>query len=158
MTDFDPARLAAVISPLRRALLAATRAEAGLPELAEAQIDVLRTLPRGTLRGPAEIATQLRLSRPTVSNLLATMQAQELIERAADPSDGRRVVVRASERALDLFDRFDAVNSSLVERVSRELSEGDRTALAAALPALERLCSVLTESALPAPPTPKDAS
>lgn len=144
MTGLDAARLAAVISPLRRALLAATRAEAGLPELSEAQIDVLRTLPTGAIRGPAEIAAQLRLSRPTVSNLLSSMEADGLIERGPDPSDGRRVVVRASDRALDLFDRFDAVNSALVARVGRELDDADRAALDAALPALERLCAALT--------------
>lgn len=144
MTVLDAARLAAVISPLRRALLAATRAEAGLPELSEAQIDVLRTLPRGVRRGPAEISAVLRLSRPTVSNLLGTMETEGLIERGPDPSDGRRVVVRASERALDLFDRFDAVNSALVARVGLALDDADRAALGAALPALERLCAALT--------------
>ncbi|MFK0240129.1 MarR family winged helix-turn-helix transcriptional regulator [Microbacterium sp. NPDC090281] len=149
MTGLDAARLAAVISPLRRALLAATRAEAGLPELSEAQIDVLRTLPAGASRGPAEIAAQLRLSRPTVSNLLSSMEADGLVERGPDPSDGRRVVVRASDRALDLFDRFDAVNSALVERVSRELDDADRAALDAALPALERLCAALTRPDAP---------
>ncbi|KJL20354.1 MarR family protein [Microbacterium oxydans] len=157
-TGFDAARLAAVISPLRRTLLAATRAEAGLPELAEAQIDVLRTLPRGTSRGPADIAAQLRLSRPTVSNLLGTMQTEGLIERDLDPSDGRRVVVRASARALGLFDRFDAVHSAVVARASRELDDRDRAALDAALPALERLCAVLTAPREHSSSTPSDAT
>lgn len=157
MIRLDTARLAAVISPLRRALLAATRAEAGLPELSEAQIDVLRTLPTGTSRGPAEIAARLRLSRPTVSNLLRSMEADGLVVRGPDPSDGRRVVVYASDRALDLFDRFDAVNSALVARMSRELDDADRAALDAALPALERLCAALTGPDATASPTPQDA-
>lgn len=144
MSGFDAARLAAVISPLRRALLAAARADAGLPELSEAQIDVLRTLPHGTVRGPAQIAAQLRLSRPTVSNLLSSMEADTLVERTPDPTDGRRVVVRASARALDLFDRFDAANSALVATASADLDDDDRAALAAALPVLERLCAALT--------------
>lgn len=158
MSGFDAARLAAVISPLRRALLAAIRAEAELPELSEAQIDILRTLPRGTSRGPGGIAGQLRLSRPTVSNLLASMADEGLIERGPDPSDGRRVMVRASERALELFDRFDAVNSALVARSIRELDDGDREALATAVPALERLCSVLAGPATPAPPNGQDTT
>lgn len=144
MSGFDAARLAAVISPLRRALLAAARADARLPELSEAQIDVLRALPRGTARGPAQIAAQLRLSRPTVSNLLSSMEAETLIERTPDPTDGRRVVVRASARALDLFDRFDAANSALVAKASADLDDDDRAALTAALPVLERLCTALT--------------
>lgn len=143
MTAFDAARFAAVISPLRRALLAATRSEARLPELSEAQIDVIRALPRGATRGPAEVATMLRLSRSTVSNLLGAMEADGLVERGPDPSDGRRVVVRASDRALELFDRFDAANASLVARATAALDDDEREALGAALPALERLLAVL---------------
>lgn len=142
--ELDASRLAAVISPLRRALLSATRAAAHLPELSEAQIDVLRTLPRGIAKGPAEIAAQLRLGRPTVSNLLGAMESEGLIERTPDPSDGRRVVVTASPRALDLFERFDSASSRLVVEASAQLDTVERTALSAALPALERLCVLLT--------------
>lgn len=144
--DFDAARLAAVISPLRRALLAATRAEARLPELPDAQIDVIRALPRGTALGPAQIAAKLRLSRPTVSNLLGTMEASGLVERRSDPSDGRRVLVRASDRALDLFGRFDVASTALVQRATAALDAEERTTLADALPVLERLCAVLAGS------------
>ncbi|MDQ0649589.1 DNA-binding MarR family transcriptional regulator [Microbacterium natoriense] len=140
----DAARLAAVISPLRRALLSATRASAELPELPEAQIDVLRTLPRGTAKGPAEIAAQLRLGRPTISNLLGAMESDGLVERGADPVDGRRVLVTASPRALDLFERFDSSSSRLVAEAVSRLGDAERSALSEALPALERLCAVLT--------------
>lgn len=149
MTGFNAARLAAVISPLRRALLAATRAEAALPELADSQIDVIRALPRGTRRGPAEIAAMLRLSRPTVSNLLGIMETEGLLERAPDPSDGRRVTVRASATALDLFDRFDAANEALVARATATLDDEDRVALGRALPVLETLCAALGVSTMP---------
>lgn len=160
MSDLDASRLAAVISPLRRALLAATRAEARLPELSDAQIDVIRALPRGMSRGPAEIADRLRLSRSTVSNLLGAMESDGLVERTPAPTDGRRVVVRASEAALDLFDRFDAANSALVAQAAAQLEPGERAALDAALPVLERLCAVLTGTESP-PPTsgrPDDAT
>lgn len=161
MSELDAARLAAVISPLRRALLAATRAQARLPELSDAQMDVIRALPRGTSRGPAEIAARLRLSRSTVSNLLGAMEGDGLIERSPAPSDGRRVVVRASARALDLFDRFDSANSALVAQATAKLDDDERSALTAAVPALERLCAVLgggTAESFDAPDTPTDAS
>lgn len=143
MSELDAARLAAVISPLRRALLAATRAEARLPELSDAQIDVIRALPRGVSRGPAEIAERLRLSRPTVSNLLTAMEGDGLVERTPAPSDGRRVVVRSSPMALDLFDRFDAANSALAAQATAKLDPDETAALAAAIPVLERLCALL---------------
>lgn len=147
MSELDAARLAAVISPLRRALLAATRAEARLPELSDAQIDVIRALPRGTSQGPAEIATRLRLGRSTVSNLLGAMEGEGLIERSPAPSDGRRVVVQASAKALDLFDRFDSANSALVAQATSQLDDEGRAALAAAVPVLERLCDLLGATA-----------
>ncbi|MEV4776086.1 MarR family winged helix-turn-helix transcriptional regulator [Microbacterium sp. LWH12-1.2] len=161
MTAFDAARLAAVISPLRRALLAATRAAARLPELPDAQIDVIRALPRGTARGPAEIAAQLRLSRPTVSNLLGTMEAARLVERTSDPSDGRRVLVQASDRALDLFARFDAASAAILTQASSMLNSGERAILADALPVLERLSVALSEAdaaASDAPTAPEETS
>lgn len=154
MSGVDPARLAAVISPLRRALLAATRAEAGLPELSEPQIDIIRALPRHTARGPAEIAAQLRLSRPTVSNLLGAMEADGLVIRSPDPSDGRRIVVRASDRALALFDRFDVASSALVRQAIATLDFEQRATLAAAVPVLERLCAVLSGADAAASDTP----
>lgn len=152
--SLDATRFAAVISPLRRALLAATRADADLPELPDAQIDILRALPRGTARGSAEIADVLRLQRSTVSNLLGAMQADGLVVRSPDPRDGRRVMVRASARALDLFDRFDAAHSALVERATAELPAAERAALALAVPALEQLCAVLTSLPLEPPKEP----
>ncbi|WP_435749185.1 MarR family winged helix-turn-helix transcriptional regulator [Microbacterium sp. PMB16] len=158
MSELDAARLAAVISPLRRALLAATRAQARLPELSDAQIDVIRALPRGISRGPAEIADRLRLSRSTVSNLLGAMEAARLVERMPAVSDGRRVEVRASAEALDLFDRFDAANSALVTQAAAQLDPSERAALDAALPVLERLCALLggapTDAEVSASPHP----
>lgn len=147
MTSFDAARLAAIISPLRRALMTASRTAARLPDVPDAQVDVIRALPRCTAKGSAELAAQLRLSRSTVSNLLGSMESVGLVERTPDSSDRRRVVVRASERALDLFARFDAASAALITKASDALDDQERIALADALPALERLCDVLLGTA-----------
>jgi len=64
--SFDAARLAAVISPLRRALLAAAREQEGLPDIPDAQIEIIRALPRGTVAAPGELAETLGLGRSTI--------------------------------------------------------------------------------------------
>jgi DNA-binding MarR family transcriptional regulator len=143
-TELDAARLASVISPLRRTLLAAARAVEHLPEIPDAQIEIVRALPRGTVAGPGELAERLRLSRSTVSNLLTTMEANGLVERRPRPGNHRHVDVRATAKALDLFDRFDLASGNLVARAAATLSATDRSALAAAVPALERLRYALT--------------
>jgi DNA-binding MarR family transcriptional regulator len=143
VTDLDAARLASVISPLRRTLLAAARAAEHLPEIPDAQIEIIRALPAGTVAGSGELARQLGLSRSTVSNLLTTMEAGGLIERSTRSGDRRRIEIRTTARAHDLFDRFDLASSALVTDAAATLSSTDRAALAAALPALERLREAL---------------
>ena len=157
-------RLAAVISPLRRTLLAAARERGGLPDIPDAQIEVVRALlgasggdagqgaehgagrrPAG--RGPAELAQALHLSRPTVSNLLGAMEADGLVERRRADDDGRRVVVVASARATELFHRFDEAAGDILREALKLLDPADRAAVEAAVPALEALADALRGTA-----------
>ena len=144
--ELDAARLASVISPLRRTLLAAARAAEHLPEIPDAQIEIVRALPRGTISGPGELAERLRLSRSTVSNLLTTMEGRGLVERRPRPGNHRHVDVLATPKALDLFDRFDLASGELVAGAAATLPAADRAALAAAVPALERLRDALAQT------------
>lgn len=139
----DAGRLAAVISPLRRALLAAAREREALPEISDAQIDVLRALPRGSSASPSGLAEQLGLGRSTISNLLASMERAGLVTRRPRGADRRQVDVAASPKALDYFDRFDGASAAIAAEAAASLSRDDVTALEVALPALERLRDAL---------------
>lgn len=143
---FDHGRLAAVVSPLRRTLLVAARERGDLPDIPDAQIEVVRALllSDGSVEpGPAELADALQLSRPTVSNLLRVMEADGLVERRRAAGDGRRVVVVASARAIDLFRRFDQASGEILGEALDLLDPSDRVAVSAAVPALERLVAAL---------------
>jgi DNA-binding MarR family transcriptional regulator len=154
MSDFDPARLAAVISPLRRTLLAAARRAEDLPEIPDAQIQIIRALPQGAIATPGELAERLDLSRPTVSNLLRAMDSAGLVTRNPSTDDRRRVLVSVTAKALDLFERFDRAGAALVADAAATLPAADRRALAAALPALERLRDAITAQRAAVPPPP----
>ncbi len=142
---FDAGRLAAIISPLRRARLAAAREREGLPDIPDAQIEVLRSLPRGTVASPGGLARSLGLGRSTISNLLASMERAGLVARRARTDDRRQVDVVASAEALGYFDRFDAASAAIVAEAPASLSPDDLAALEAAAPALERLRDALVE-------------
>jgi DNA-binding MarR family transcriptional regulator len=143
----DAGRLAGVISPLRRSLLRVARTAEHLPEIPDAQIEVLRALPSGVERASSELADALGLGRPTISNLLREMERAGLVARRGDPDDRRRVLVAASDRALDLLARFDRASTvALVDAIDR-LDQADRDALDAALGALERLRDVIDDIA-----------
>ena len=142
---FDAGRLAAVVSPLRRALLAAAREREGLPDIPDAQIEVLRSLPRGAVASPGGLAESLGLGRSTISNLLASMERAGLVARRARTDDRRQVDVVASAEALGYFDRFDHASATIVADAAASLSAEDRAALEAAVPALERLRDALVD-------------
>jgi DNA-binding MarR family transcriptional regulator len=140
---FDVARFSGLISPLRRSLLRAARESEHLPDLPDAQIEVLRALPEGTTRSPVELADDLSLNRTTVSNLLRAMEADGLITREPGALDRRRVEVLASPKAHSLLERFDTASAAILAESLADLARTDVVALAAALPALERLRDTL---------------
>lgn len=142
----DAARLAAVISPLRRTLLTVTRARADLPDIPDAQVEILRALPRGTAVSPGELAATLGLRKSSVSNLLAAMERAGLISRRPSPDDGRGVQVRASDAALDHFEAFDATSTSVILEAVARLEPAEQQVLADAVPVLERLRDLVGES------------
>ncbi|MGO1545096.1 MAG: MarR family winged helix-turn-helix transcriptional regulator [Gulosibacter sp.] len=141
--NLNGSRLAAIISPLRRALLSAARRREGLPDLSEAQIEVVRALPNGTVSSPGELAKTLSMERSTISNLLRVMERDGLIVRRQSAQDRRGVEVLASAQALDIFARFDAASSAILEESATQLSTQEVGALDAAIPALEKLHEIL---------------
>lgn len=143
MSEPDAGRLAAVVSPLRRRLLGAARSRDHLPDLPDAQIEVIRALPAGTVLAPSALADRLGVQRSTISNLLKAMERSGLVVRRAASGDGRGVEVQASDRALDVFARFDRAAAEVVADAAAGLGPADRAAIAAAIPALERLRDAL---------------
>lgn len=142
----NAAALSRTLGPLRRAVLRATRLAEDLPDLPETHIEVLRTVAGTPGLGPPAIAEQLRLARPTVSNLMKTMQRAHLIELARDVDDARRVHVTATAKALELLRRYDAASEAILTAAMNELDPDERAAVAAAVPALAKLQSILSES------------
>ncbi|MEV4341382.1 MarR family winged helix-turn-helix transcriptional regulator [Streptomyces sp. NPDC049590] len=141
------AGLGGLLGPLRRAVLRATRNAEGLPDLPEAQIELLRALsssPEGLSPGAA--AARVRVAPSTVSNLVRVMSAARLVERVRPEHDQRTVVLTASQEALHLLERYDRASTAALTRVVEELSDTDRAALHQALPALDRLVTALETS------------
>lgn len=63
------------------------------------------------LEGPAragDLATALRVTRPTMSKQLGRLERAGLIERAADPADARATIVRLSPAGRRIHDRLVA--------------------------------------------------
>lgn len=145
MDALDPSRLTRLISPLKRTLLRAARQADGLPDIPDAQIEVLRALPAGSALSPGELAARLQLKPSTISNLLGAMADAGLITRTPAEHDRRSSEVRASARALELLRRFDQTSDAILGKALALIDPVELAALAAALPALERLQGALEQ-------------
>lgn len=137
------AQLSALLGPLRRAVLRRTRVLEGLPDLPEAQIELLRLLVSRDGLAPGRAAVELKVAQSTVSNLVRTMA--DLVNRVPSAQDGRGALLVASPRARELLARYDRASAAMLRDSLAKLSPEDRRALESAVPALQRLLSVLDE-------------
>ena len=144
--------VADAVRTVNRATVAATRTRQGLPALPEAQVAVLRTLRSHPSLTPAELAQQLGLARPTISNLLRDLEAAGHVVRSQSEVDRRSVTLTITGQARDVQDSFHRGRVEVVEGAWASLDEADRDVLVAATPALHRLADLLAHHA----PTPED--
>lgn len=152
MTDVERdlgEQLVRMLPVVRRALIRATRAAEGLPALPEAQVAVLRTLAREGPLSPAQIADRMHLARPTVSNLVREMTAEDLLERKPSPVDKRSVLLVPTTRASGVLTSFTRGRDQVLAQALADLPAKERDRLGRALPALEQVLKNLEAMAGP---------
>jgi DNA-binding MarR family transcriptional regulator len=132
-----------LIGPLRRAVLR-TRHEEGLPDLPEAQIEVLRVLEHTGTPTPREVAARLGVAPSTVSNLVRAMSTAGLVQRTPSATDLRNAHLTLTPKARDMLKRYDRVSTAALRRAMKSLTPQRRKALEQALPALADLITALS--------------
>jgi DNA-binding MarR family transcriptional regulator len=137
-------RFIGLVDPLRRVLIRAARSAEELPPLTEAHATLLRLLVAAGPLTPAQVADELRLSRPTVSNLVRELAADGLIERSPSAADGRSVLLVPTPRARKQLEMFGQGRILALAQALDGVSAEERDRLAAALPVLSRLLDRLT--------------
>jgi DNA-binding MarR family transcriptional regulator len=104
------------------------------------ETSALARLDRGGPTTPGELAKQEQISPQSMGATLAALQARGLIERRADPGDGRRAVMSVTEAGLDLLrSRRNAKGRQLARALAAEFTPAELERLADAAPLLERL-------------------
>jgi DNA-binding MarR family transcriptional regulator len=101
----------------------------------------LATLERS---GPSRLtwlATREGVTQPAMTQLIARLEDAGLVERAADPADGRVVQVRITDDGRAMLAGRRAVRAERLAGLLDRLSPDEREALAAALPAMDALAN-----------------
>jgi DNA-binding MarR family transcriptional regulator len=134
------AALRVSIGLLRRRLTQVqVKGDLSLPESA-----ALARLDRDGPSTAAALARLERISPQSMGTTLAALEDKQLIERAADPKDGRRIILSPTAAGRQLVhDRRNARTEQLAKALSSGFTGGELEQLMAAAPLLERLAQSL---------------
>jgi DNA-binding MarR family transcriptional regulator len=100
---------------------------------------LLATIERHGPLTPSELAQRERVQRPTVTRMLARLEEDGIVQRAADPTDGRSFLVSLTPAGLELLHEVRSRKDAYLARRLNELDDEERAALARAADVLEHL-------------------
>lgn len=108
----------------------------------------LATLDRS---GPCRVtALALRegVTQPAMTQLIARLECDGLVSRDPDPADKRGVQIGITQAGRDVLTRRRAVRAERLAGLLSKLSQEQRVAIAAALPAIDALTNTTQERSL----------
>ncbi|MFD3524056.1 MarR family winged helix-turn-helix transcriptional regulator [Streptomyces sp. NPDC058653] len=146
MTSVEfPDSLADVLAGVQRMIRRRLSVGLTAPPLRGAQVELLRLVAARPGIRVSEAAKELYLAGNSVSTLANELTRAGYLRRETDPGDHRAVLLAPTPAAVSRLADWEARHSALVREQVARLTEGERAALAAALPALRRLALNLRE-------------
>jgi DNA-binding MarR family transcriptional regulator len=113
-------------------------------DLTMAESTLLSRLVRGAPGTPGELAAEARVRPQAVCNTLAGLERRGFVSRSSDPSDGRRVLMSATDAGAEVVSERHNVKASLIaEAMEAAFTPRERKVLAEAAVLLDRLAEVL---------------
>jgi DNA-binding MarR family transcriptional regulator len=122
-------------------------------DLSLTSLATLSTLNRTGPRRVTDLAAVEGVTQPSVTTLVTNLERAGLVERRSDPADRRVVLVAITEAGADYLHSRRRASIEVFSRLIDELSPGDAAAIAAAVPALQRLRALDDEQRDPGPAT-----
>lgn len=108
-------------------------------ELTIAQLSALTSLELAGALTPRELADVERVQPPTMTKIVARLEEAGLVQRAPHPTDGRQVILSATERGRAVFAQFERTRDAWLAGRLAELTGAERETLAAAAEILQRV-------------------
>ena len=100
---------------------------------------MLATIERHGPLTPSELAQRERVQRPTVTRMLARLEEDGIVQRAANPADGRSFLVSLTPDGRELLAEVRTRKDAYLAQRLSELDDEERAALARAADLLEHL-------------------
>ncbi|MFE3649013.1 MULTISPECIES: MarR family winged helix-turn-helix transcriptional regulator [unclassified Streptomyces] len=134
-----PDELADVLAGIQRLIRRRLRRGLPAPRLRGAQVELLRLVATRPGIRVSAAAKELYLAGNSVSTLVNQLSRAGYLRRQTDPTDRRSAQLFPTPVARSRLHDWETRRSALVREQVTRLTEADRTALEAALPALRRL-------------------
>jgi DNA-binding MarR family transcriptional regulator len=143
------ADLAKVLARIGRGLRYHTRAAREALDVTHSEGELLRLLDRRPAIRVHEAALELGVASNSVSTLVKQLSRAGLVQRTADPLDGRAACLQLTPLAREWVTRVGNAREDVIARALASLDEADRGAIAAAVPAMGRLSKAISRSETP---------
>ena len=140
--------LADVLARIGRGLRRRTRAARETLDVTASEAELLRLLGRKPGIRVQDAATNLGIASNSVSTLVNQLSRAGLINRCADPQDGRVAQLRLTPNAEAWVTQVGNAREDALDLALQTLSEEDRQSLQSAMPAMLRLSRALSRSEL----------
>jgi DNA-binding MarR family transcriptional regulator len=138
--EHDPEQVAAALRVSIGLLLRRLRQTQDADELTLPQTSALAWLDRGGPATASALAKLEQISPQSMGATVAALEARRLVERSADPDDGRRVVLSVTDAGREILrNRRNARTELLARALSKGFTDAELEQLKAAAPLLERL-------------------
>ncbi|MEV0037578.1 MarR family winged helix-turn-helix transcriptional regulator [Streptomyces sp. NPDC056909] len=140
-----PDSLADVLAGVQRMVRRRLREGMTAPRLRGAQVELLRLVAARPGIRVSAAAKELYLAGNSVSTLVNQLSRAGYLRRETDPSDRRSALLLPTQAATSRVTDWEERRSELVREQVARLTDEERAALAAALPALRKLAQNLHE-------------
>ncbi|HEV3380732.1 MAG TPA: MarR family transcriptional regulator [Trebonia sp.] len=135
----EAAELLTAVGAVRRVARRALRNSANAEALPPARSELLRLTARRPGLSVAEAAHELRLAPNSVSTMVSQLAVDGLLVRGRSAGDGRLVRLTVTDKGTARVSQWRDIRADLAGRALERLSDPDRQAIRAAIPALMRL-------------------
>jgi DNA-binding MarR family transcriptional regulator len=136
-------RVAAEIRGTLAVLYRRIRQTKQIGDLTLAESSALSQLQRGGPTTAATLAKLEQISPQSIGATVASLEGKGLIQRSADPADGRRVILSLTSAGDATVEARRSARDQHFTRALRALSAEERAQLLQAMPVLERLAEEL---------------
>jgi DNA-binding MarR family transcriptional regulator len=108
-------------------------------DLTVTQLSALTSLEFAGALTPRELAEAERVQPPTMTKIVAKLEERGLVQRTPHPTDGRQVILSATERGREVLAQFERQRNEWLARRLAALTPEERDALRRAAEILHRV-------------------